>query len=99
MSFRIAGSKPKPGVSYQKVERYTYEEFEKSCQEKGFLSDAISLQLWDFTGYSDPEYVIIKSLVSIADRGIYGIRVKDYEVIGSEGQNILLNVTLVRREN
>ena len=97
MPCRITGSKPKPGISYEKAERYSYEEFERSCQEKGFLADAIVLRLWDFIGYPDPDYVLIGSLVDIAAHGTHGIKVEDYEVIGSEGQDIFLKVTLVKK--
>ena len=71
--------------------RYSIEDFERICKEKGSIHGVVRLSFYDFHGFPDPEYVLLKSLVDISARGTHGVKVK-YEVVGFEDKYIYVMV-------
>lgn len=71
--------------------RYSVEDFERICKEKGSVHGIVKLSLYDFHGFPDPEYVLLKSLVDLGARGTHGVKVK-YEVVGFEDKYIYVMV-------
>ena len=94
MRVQITDLTCKPTIAYKTVKRYTYDEVMECFEKDGFLTDTVMLRLWDFNGYPDPRYVIIRELVDIANTGIHGITIDSYEVLGSDKEDIFLKVTL-----
>lgn len=94
MRVQITDLTCKPTIAYKTVNRYTYNEVMERFKKEGFLTDTIMIRLWDFIGYPDPKYVIIRELVDIVNSGTHGITVDSYEVVGSDKEDIFLKVTL-----
>ncbi len=94
MRVQITDLTCKPTITYKTVNRYTYDEMMEHFEKDGSLTDTIMIRLWDFIGYPDPRYVIIRELVDIASKGIHGIAIDSYELLGSDKEEIFLKVTL-----
>lgn len=85
---------PHNPISYERVDRYTYNEFMEQLQKEGAVTDTIMIRLWDFQGYPDIDYTLINSVVDISNHGTHGIFISNYDVIGGSKEDILLRITL-----
>lgn len=77
---------------YQPIkERYSVEDFQRICQEKGSLHGIVKIKFYNFYGYLYPDYVLLNSLIDISSRGSHGIEIK-YEIMGFWGETIYVMI-------